>query len=166
MAKAVGLCLSVLTVLICISYIIALPTFYGIFAFGDHENWDCYASQDRSDTKPYDGDMDNIPDKYHNVTENFRMINLWGFWNFMLPFGIGCLTGIGKCCCCTSSYSDGPAIFAGSMFFFLGLSYISHFATMATMRWRHAGMVCSGDFVPEFNNFWSPLMAGEKPYLH
>lgn len=108
MSKIFGCLSSLLAVLIIITFIISLPTFYAILAFGDHENWDCYASSDHSITKPWNISDGDVPEDYINVKANFTMVNLWGFSNFMIPFLILFMVIIAKCCCCTSSYSEGP----------------------------------------------------------
>ena len=102
MAKVIACTSTVLAVLILLAYVISLPVFYGMFALGDIENWTCYATQDSAITQPWLGRL-SPPDDYHDVSGNFYMLNLWGFSNFMAPFGIGflflfcwCLYGI--CC--------------------------------------------------------------------
>ena len=42
--------------------------------------------------------------------------------------------------------------------------YIVHFMTMMIMRWRHAGKVCSGDYLDEPNRY--SLFDAKEPYLH
>ena len=50
------------------------------------------------------------------------------------------------------------------LFACLAASYVSHFITMAVMRLRHAGRVCSGDFSDEFP--FLKLGTQQEPYLH
>ena len=46
----------------------------------------------------------------------------------------------------------------------LGPSYMSHFITLMVMRWRHAGKVCSGDYLDIPNRY--SLFDAKEPYLH
>ena len=41
---ASGVFFSGLAVCAMLAYVISMPVFYGIFAFGGHEDWNCYAS--------------------------------------------------------------------------------------------------------------------------
>ena len=46
----------------------------------------------------------------------------------------------------------------------LALNHLAHLITMMVMRWRHAGQVCSGDFVEDKSTcpgYFDP----EEPYL-
>ena len=40
-----GCLFTTLAILICLTYVVSFPVFYGMMAFGDHEEWDCYATQ-------------------------------------------------------------------------------------------------------------------------
>ena len=54
------------------AYLISLPVFYGLFSFKqDWDNWDCYASQDHDILVPWQNDMEDPPEDYHNVSANF-----------------------------------------------------------------------------------------------
>ena len=46
----------------------------------------------------------------------------------------------------------------------LGPSYFSHFITLMVMRFRHAGKVCSGDYLEVPNRY--SLFDATEPYLH
>ena len=46
----------------------------------------------------------------------------------------------------------------------IGLSYLSHFITLMVMRFRHAGKVCSGDYLEVPNRY--SLFDATEPYLH
>ena len=46
----------------------------------------------------------------------------------------------------------------------VGVDHFAHFITLMVMRWRHAGKVCSGDYVTEVNRF--SLFDTNPPYLH
>ena len=155
-----GLINSIIAGCIIAAYVISLPVLYGKLTFGDGESWSCYASQDHGKDKPWlHGDTD-VPHDYHDVSGNFEMLTMWGFINFMAPFGIGILALCGGLCSKDCSAGIGAA---------LGIlnaaSYLAHMITMLVMRFRHAGRVCSGDFEPEF----SFLGLGDEeiqPYLH
>ena len=112
---------------------------------------------------PWIDDGSDIPDDYHNVTQNFYMLNLWGFCNFMIPFGLMCLSGCMYCLCRSKECTE---IIMGLGMGCVALSYLSQLITMCVMRYRHAGRVCSGDYSEELH-FWSPLKGdGTKPFLH
>ena len=128
-----------------ICYVISFPVFYGLFAFSDYENWDCYALQDHSVTTPWMGDPNDVPGDYHNVSANFYMVNLWGFINFVAPPGIFCFF---LCCSCIFK-GDMAEILASLAGCLVGISFFGHLFTMLVMRWRHAGRVCSGDYNSE-----------------
>ena len=117
---AIGGISTALAVLIMFAYVISFPVFYGIFALSDHEDWECFASQDYSITVPWMGEG-NPPGDYHAVHSNFYMVNLWGFINFMIPIGVGCLA---LCCYCICRSSDLAGILGGVCMFIVASSYI------------------------------------------
>ena len=96
------------------------------------------------------------------------MINSWGFWNFMVPFGIVILwfltDGIIKCCSINPTRAD---VFfercAVLLLLSLGVSYFVHFVWMAVLRFRHAGRVCSGDYDSDLS-LWN--FNSQAPYQH
>uniref|UniRef100_A0A7S3I3D2 Uncharacterized protein n=1 Tax=Favella ehrenbergii TaxID=182087 RepID=A0A7S3I3D2_9SPIT len=102
------------------------------------------------------------PGDYHNVSDNFYMVNLWGLINFLTPFGIGCCAG---CFAVLFRDSDLSAIIGGILLMLNALSYLAHFITMLVMRYRHAGRVCSGDYDSDLH-FWRPFEDPESPFLH
>ena len=161
MGSKEGPILSVLGGLIMLAYLISIPVFYGVFAFGSYEDWDCFASNDHSIKEPWIDDGHEVPDDYLNVATKFYNMNLWGFINFMVPIGIGCLTlclfdSCRKCC---------KKMLAWSLIL-AAVSYISQLITMYVTRYSHAGRVCSGDFNAEMH-FWTPLKGdAQPPYLH
>ena len=112
---------------------------------------------------PWTDQTESPPDYYHNVGSNFYAVNLWGFINFIVMSGIACLAfAVGF-----STENDEGEIAGVVGGCVISLSYLSQFLTMAVMRWRHAGRVCSGDFDPDLH-FYSPLAGNEdsKPFLH
>ena len=46
----------------------------------------------------------------------------------------------------------------------LSPSWFTHFITLMVMRWRHAGKVCSGDYLDVPNRY--SLFDAKEPYLH
>ena len=90
MESKAGPILSVTGMLIMWAYVVSLPVFYGIFAFGSYEDWDCFASSDHEVKEPWIDDGGKVPEDYINVSNKFYMVNLWGFINFMVPVGFGC----------------------------------------------------------------------------
>ena len=151
---------AILAVILLLSYIISLPVFYGIFSFGDIESWQCYAAQDHSANVPWDMTEGPVPGNYHNVKDNFDVINLWGFINFMLMIGFGCCGA-----CLAFCDKDCGSAVVGIGLAGTGLSYLSHFIAMLIMRFRHAGRVCAGDYDTQFD-FYKPLEPSEEPFLH
>ena len=93
--KAFSALVLLLAALGVLAYVVSLPVFYGLFTFSDYEDWECYASQDSSADVPWDLSLGSAPDSYHNVSDNFYMVNLWGFCNFAIAAGIGCCS---MCC--------------------------------------------------------------------
>ena len=102
------------------------------------------------------------PSNYHNVTDEFRMINNWGFWNFMILPMILCLFLSMKQIC---GNDDCAESLSAVMCMLLMLSYISHLLAMTIYRWRHSGRVCSGDYNGELQ-FYLPFSGTLEPYLH
>ena len=70
MVKAIACLSSIVAVLAGLAYVVSLPVFYGIFAFGDVENWKCYASQDHAITEPWQ-EPESPPEDYHDVSGKF-----------------------------------------------------------------------------------------------
>ena len=166
MANKISCLCNTAAILVILTWFISLPVFYGIFAFGDYEKWECYASQDNAITQPWKG-LESPPEDYHNVSGNFKMLNVWGFSNFMAPFAIGisflffwCFYAM--CCGCDkgNNYAGGQSAFLLSL---VAVSYFSHFIAMIVMRLRHAGRVCSGDL---YEGLSFGTLTSEEPYLH
>ena len=162
MTKMLTCLVGTLAVLILMAYAVSLPVFYGMFSFGDIEDWECYASQDRDDNETWDLSLGDPPGDYHNVSSNFYMVNLWGFINFMVVAGAGCCF---VSCAVICSDSELAGIIAGILLMLDGLSYLAHFITLLVMRFRHAGRVCSGDYSDDFK-FYKLLQDEEEPFLH
>ena len=160
---SIGLISSCFAGCLMATYIVALPVFYALFSFDSHwkEPYECYATQDHEILIPWNG-VDPTDD-VHNVSDNFKMLNLWGFINFAAPLAI--------CLCCLlpltmSIKADSVAIIGGITLGLFVLSYLSHFITSLVMRWRHAGRVCSGDFDSQLH-LLRPLDGYENgTYLH
>ena len=158
--KAFSVLVLLLAALVVLVYVVSLPVFYGLFSFSDYEDWECYASQDSSADVPWDLSLGSAPDSYHNVSDNFHMVNLWGFCNFAIAAGIGCC---GLCCALFNNELASISLAIGLGLTFL--SYFVHFLTLLVMRWRHAGRVCAGDFNDNLH-FYRPLEDEVKPFLH
>ena len=95
------------------------------------------------------------------------MINTWGFYNFMAPYGIlilWLLLLVFSCSRQNDQKEECLLVLATFLFGCLAISYVIHFITMAVMRLRHAGRVCSGDFDIDFPLF--RLGVQKQPYQY
>ena len=89
---------SAFTILLLISYVIFLPVAFGLMSYGDYENWDCYASPDYKEPWPSTTETPPLDEDYSNVAKSFTMLNTWGFYNYIAPFGIGILACVSVSC--------------------------------------------------------------------
>ena len=116
-----------------------------------------YASAD-SDS-PYLGLEMPPPDDYTNVADSFRMVNTWGFYNFVAPFGIGLLACCLLCCfsfvCKLDEYASRDFAGATTVVLFVGnfISFLANLVAAAVVRFGHTGRVCSGDYNSELSFF-------------
>ena len=76
----------------CISYTILLyshlfvAAFWGsiiagfyYYGFVQEGNWSCYATQDGDVLVPWNSTTEDVPEEYHDVNSNFRVVCIWGF---------------------------------------------------------------------------------------
>ena len=106
-----------------------------------------------------------MPDNYHNVSANFDVCLYWGFINTVLIFSLFLYMRVlnlddeSRC-----SKSCKELFFVISMFVLIA-SWLSQMITVAIMRYRHAGKVCSGDYNEALGSKWS-FGNTQNPYLH
>ena len=109
------------------------------------------------------------PDGYTNVADSFKMVNMWGFYNFVSLLGSGLLLCCLFCCCRLvfgmSKHEIRDYVFPCGGLLFIGflLSYFANLVTIAVERFGHSGRVCSGDYDSELSIF---TLEQQKPYLH
>ena len=145
------------------AYLLSMLTFYAFFglltaghfiAYFEGSSQDCYAYSDKSLLEAYPTGGDNL----HNVLTNFNLVNMWGG----ITFGLTTLLLLTyQVSLWRDSYyrSDNWSVCPGMT---LGASWFGYFLCLMSVRLRHAGKVCSGDFLP------NRLLFGENtpPYLH
>ena len=101
--------------------------------------------------------IQNDDHSLHDVTSNFRVVTIWGFFTYaLMVLTFLCLMCSGEDGCLTPCLAIVGCV--------IGLSWISHFLTLMIMRWRHAGKVCSGDYLTDINRY--AIHAEKPPYLH
>ena len=131
--------------------------YYGFFNEGD---WTCYATQDDDVTVPWDKrTQGDAPDEYHDVNANFKVVCIWGFFNYLfaLLLWLFVLTVKGSL-----EEPIGPCVAISIAV--LGTCWLAHFLTLMIMRWRHAGKTCSGDYYEDVSRY--SLFHTTEPYLH
>ena len=123
--------------------LIAGFAYYGFKGEGD---WDCYATQDDNKTVPWDKADGEVPDSYHHVNANFKVVCIWGFFNYFASY----LLALMFMCASSNVLDSGWFIFYSMMTM---SCHLAHFITMMTLRWRHAGKTCSGDYLTDPNRY-------------
>ena len=74
---------------------VTLFTFWGGLVFGhfyfgysmnglDEASWTCFAPQDKSVTVPWPGPKEDVPDNYHNVSDDFQLCARFGFYTYLM----------------------------------------------------------------------------------
>ena len=152
MLKAIGLCGYYFSVLLWYGFFFGLAAVQFIAYFIDDASGNCYAYMDKSLTLPLTTSGDNLKD----ITANFKLASLWGAISFLL---IGLLLMSIHIRYWCDRYAGEwwicPAII-------LVANWVGYFLTLMSLRLRHAGKVCAGDYLPNrllFNQ-------SEPPYLH
>ena len=127
-------------------------------------SWSCYATQDESMVTPCrDPNDSECPatsedNPYHDVSANFQMVCIWGFINYTLiafAYFAPCIK------------EQPNQVYFGLILLFLLItfaSWLSQSLTMYVMRYRHAGVVCSGGLV-EDPSLFKLLATPQEPYL-
>ena len=123
---------------------------YGHFYYGygnginnDGEELEtCYAPQDKDVQIPWSSSGGgNIPDDYHNVNDNFILCARFGFYTYLcvtlLLVMFQCIGNRDGCLLSLVSCLTAP----------IGFLYITNLLMVMIYRWRHAGKICSGDYL-------------------
>ena len=131
--------------------------YYGFVQEGD---WTCYATQNGDVLVPWNSTTEEVPDDYHDVNSNFRVVCIWGFFQYIYIYLVAMFFMF---------YKDIDSVldnFLGAIGISVlpGICWFTHFLTMMIMRWRHAGKVCSGDYLDVPNRY--SLFDATEPYLH
>ena len=95
-----------------------------------------------------------------NVSKNFRVVNMMGFIIFFV------LTLIMLRIHIKFSFDSNyrPHVLTIGIFFFFVVAWFSYYLTLLTMRLRHSGKVCSGDYLAHPYNFTRGQ--DDAPYIH
>ena len=123
-------------------------------------DWTCYASQDDSlnvpcaDKKAEDCADASHDHPYHDVSSNFAASLYWGLANnfFMILFFYAFRWHNSRDYTARFHNCTENVLIAGIFTTFL--SWLAHFIMVLIMRYRHAGKVCSGDYLAEQNETW------------
>ena len=125
---------------------------YGHFYFGygigssnsGEESEICYAPQDKNIEQPWSFQTSKaIPDDYHNVNDNFILCARFGYYTYISVTVIFFLF----------QFVDGTdgnkmeAIFS-CLALPIAALYVTNLLMVMIYRWRHAGKICSGDYLP------------------
>ncbi len=113
---------------------------------------DCFASSDKSNLiAQSEGDT--------NVSKNFRVVNMMGFITFTV------LTAIMIWLHTKLSFDQyyRPHECTLLLFAVFMVVWCSYYLTLLTMRLRHTGMVCSGDYLDQPHLF---IKGQDAPYIH
>ena len=124
--------------------------YYGFKGEGD---WTCYALNDDVN-EAWTSEMGPRSDDWHDVNANFDVICIWGFFDYLCVYLIFLYIAFAR---------EVSEIVALPMVV-VGMSHFTHFIVMMVLRWRHAGKVCSGDYLDTPNRY--SLFDAEEPYLH
>ena len=101
------------------------------------QEWTCYASQDENQLIPSNEDGEGL----HSVSDNFRVCSRFGFFSFAI------LTGWIKCLQNKKFHRHNRTNFLCMM---VNVAmWLTFMLMVAIYRWRHAGRVCSGDYIEE-----------------
>ena len=129
----------------------------GLLVAESYSKPDCYASNSKDDLNVYTSDATNV-DKMHNVSANFRYVNYSG----LIFFCCAILTMLYfQCRFSLDKYHRIKDAFF-LWFLVLFLMWVNCFLMLLIFRLRHAGKVCSGDYLEP-----KRLIAHEEsPYIH
>ena len=127
--------------------------YYGFFG----EGTTCYATQNKHKTEPWDFEIDpDVPDSYHHVNANFTIVCIWGFLQYLAVLIWYSLLLVKPKITNAREFGKYTA--------YIGIIHVAHFLTLMIMRWRHAGKVCSGDYLESPNRY--SLFDSKANYLH
>ena len=154
MSDFIGFLTFVFSWLLTFGYLACMTTGFAYFAWSKNveevNDWRCYATQDKSNTIPFTTDG---PDE-HDISTDFQLINNFG----AVIFGIASLMFLYFTC--TPRFSSST--FVAQLFGCEACIWLIFFITSQIFRFRHAGKVCSGDFL---DGRWDFSKSAEAPYL-
>ena len=139
------------------SFFFALAAGHAYFYIQSFYRDDCWASNNKHNNAVYTDS--GQADKEHNISQNFRVVNMFGLIFF--AFLSLTLMYLHARLSCDRYYDPHDAFFL--WMFALFLLWCCYFLTLMIMRLRHAGCVCSGDFLPDKRLFHSEA---DPTYIH
>ena len=150
-------------------YYLSMLIFYGFFILlmGSHiyfsqeeqqieeKDWRCYAFNDKDSQEVYsERDFDDL----HDVSKDFQALNVWGAITYLLII----------CLIFSLHIIERDSDFDAGCFFlpiaFNILNWLVYFLFLHIYRWRHAGKLCSGDYLEGRYGLFGPDEA-QQPYL-
>ena len=145
--NALSYCLIAYSQLFLLAFMGALITGFGYYGFIGEGDWNCYATQNDSETIPWDTTTGSSPpDDYHHVNANFKVVCIWGCISYTISY----LTVLTLMCASERFISSGWFVFFALMTL---ATHFAHLITMMVLRWRHAGKTCSGDYLTSPNRY-------------
>ena len=108
-------------------------------------DWTCWAKQNRDKTEPYLGEgKPKHTDEWHDVGDNFKVCARFGFYMYSFVALVMVLTPwFYK----VSDDCGGVCMGIGLAVF--GIMIATYMLMAMIYRWRHAGMVCAGDYLDD-----------------
>ena len=151
MLKLLGYCGYYLSMLMWYAFFSAIAAGHFISYFKGSQTA-CYAYSDKSLTEAMPEGGDNL----HTILTNFNLVNMWGG----ITFGLAVLLMLYAHF--KLWYDRYSADWLACPAIILGLNWFGYFLCLMSVRLRHAGKVCSGDYLPERLLFHDNI----SPYLH
>ena len=138
--------------LLTFGYLVCMTAGFAYFAWSPNveevNDWRCYATQDKVNTLPYTTDGPNE----HDISTDFQLLNNFG----AIIFGMASLLFFPLTC------GKSVSNILGYLMCIEIICWFGFFITMQIFRFRHAGKVCSGDFL---DARWDISKPPEAPYL-
>ena len=156
-AKLIAYFLYYISFLAYYGFFLTLTAGHFYFYLMSFDKGNCYAFQDKNNETAYL--LIDVPGGSLDVSNNFRVVNLMGFISFF--FITLTMMYVHFKMSCTSYYSprDCMALWMITLF----LLWACYYLTLLVMRLRHAGKVCSGDYLDHPRLFDNVV---NSPYIH
>ena len=151
MLKLLGYCGYYLSMLIWYAFFATIAAGHFFFYFNQNPGF-CFAYSQKSLTEAFPSGGDNL----HDVSTNFKLVNMWGGITFAL---ITLLLMIAHFSLWRDRYGAEWIICPAVV---LAINWVGYFLCLMSVRLRHAGKVCSGDYLPNRLLFNENL----SPYIH